>query len=192
MKREVIISKLKRIVSTIETNHELPLIAKELFVFGSTLWKDNPEDLDLILIHDKLSKEASQSMISALMGSGTLPTQKMNRRLKRSNAERIKILYGYSLKDVLSISPIGYYRLYWDRNRPEWRGNLNLDIDDLKEVILKLREIIDKLDQTRSKYQLVLDEIIDKNLVERHVLSEIENYAERKVDEGSKMKKFRF
>jgi len=186
------ISKLKRVVNTIEAKDDLPLIAKELYVFGSTLWKDNPEDLDLILIHEKLSKEAAQSMISALMGYGTLPTQKMNSQLKRSNAERIKILYGNSLEDVLSISPIGYYRLYWSRNRPEWRGNLNLDSDDLKEAILKLREIIDNLDLTRSKYQCVLDEINDKNLVERHVLREIENYAEKKVDEEGKIKNFRF
>jgi hypothetical protein len=192
LKREKILRKLDRIIKTIESEKNLPLRAKEIYVFGSTLWKDEPEDLDFILIHEPLTEEERQRDLSALFGYGTFLFQQMNRRLKRSNAERIKIIYGTSLEKVLSTHPIGYCRLYWSRAKPGWRGSLRMDEKDLKEVIIKLREVIDDLNQARIKYQLTLNEIMTRNLIDWKELFKIESEAEKRANKGQKVFSFRF
>lgn len=192
LKREKIFSKLERIIKTTETEKDLPLRAKEIYVFGSTLWKDNPKDLDLILIHEALTEEEAQREVQVLFGYGTFLFQQMNRRLKRSNAERIKILYGTSLENVLSSHPIGYFRLYWSKAKPGWRGNLEMDKKDLKDAILKLREIIDDLTQARIKYQLTLNEIMAKRKIDWKELMKIEDEAEKRAKDGEKPTRFRF
>jgi len=181
LKREKILAKLERIVKTVETEEDLPLRAKEIYVFGSTLWKDELEDLDLILIHEPPTGEEIQITVKALFGYGTLLCQKMNRRLKRSNTERIQIIYGTSLEDVLSTHPIGYCQLYWSRAKGGWRGDLNISIENLREAILKLRERIDSLQSVIAKYQLVVDEIKARNCIDWKELLEIQKIVEQRA-----------
>jgi len=192
LKREKILGKLERVTKTIETEKDLPLRAKEIYVFGSALWKDNPKDLDLIIIHEEPTDEEGQREVHVLFGYGTFLSQQMNRRLKRSNAERIKIIYGVSLESVLSRQPIGYCRLHWNKAKPGWRGSLELDKKELREVILKLRKTIEDLTEARMKFQLTLYEIMARRRIGREELRKIEDEAEKRYEKGERPRRFRF
>lgn len=184
MKREKLLAKLERVIRTIETEKDLPFHIKEIHVFGSTLWKDEPEDLDLILIHERQTEQEFQRVMSALRGYDTFPFQKMNRRLKRSNAERIKIFYGESLEHIVLRYRIGYCRLYWTEAKPSWRGTLEMSVKDLKEVIIEFRKMIDTLTEAVVKYQITLNVMKARGRIHGKELSEIKDLAEKNAKEG--------
>lgn len=94
MKRADATEKLVRVLRTLDAGTDLPLDVREVHVFGSyAAGAAEPRDLDLVLIFQP-TRESSERDLNALSGSCTSSAQGMNRRLKRSNGERIDIICG--------------------------------------------------------------------------------------------------
>src|SRR6266700_7868621 len=126
MNRDAFVGKLERIITAIQTEKDLPLHVKEIHVFGSfARGKEDPGDLDLILIHETLTRDQEEQEMKAIEGLGTSLEQKMNNRLK-SNRESVDIAYGATLEQVItrfSIKPKIIVKL-WSKDDHQWQVKL--------------------------------------------------------------------
>ena len=122
--------RLQRVIRTLETSDDLPLGATELWIFGSyARGASHPGDLDLILVYQQRPQDVS-AFVRSILGGDTSPEQKMNARLKRSNNERIDIIYATSLERALAEHTIADTPvLIWRRGETDWQ----LRIDSIPE-----------------------------------------------------------
>ncbi len=125
MKREVIVTRLQQIIDTIENAEDLPLDVKEIYIFGSfSRDKEEPGDLDLMMVHEDLTPEQLELTVRAIEGHGTSLEQQMNGRLK-SNRENVDIVYGPNLEGAMSrmrVEP--YVEKIWSKDDHNWREKL--------------------------------------------------------------------
>jgi hypothetical protein len=118
--RDILTEKLVRIIKTIENQTDLPLDPIEIYVFGSYAHgSKNPGDLDLIIVHEKLTRAQEQAQMEALEGHGTTLEQKMRSRLK-GKAEKIDILLGESLGAATQRQSLGYHLKVWSKTDRNW------------------------------------------------------------------------
>jgi predicted polyphosphate/ATP-dependent NAD kinase len=89
------------------------------------------------LIHEPYSEE--QVNLKIAYWDLLYYERKMNKLLK-NNAGKIQILYGISKEDVLRAAPIGFCKLYWSRESPNIRNELNLNENEFVEIIVAFRE----------------------------------------------------
>ncbi len=158
MKREALTEKLARIISQIETQTDLPLDIREVHIYGSYARGDmNPGDLDLVLVHEKLTPEQDKIALDNVFGHGTSLEQKMNGRIK-SARENIDVLYGASFETATSqIFGMGVHFKIWSKEDRDWRAKiaqleslvpeerariLDQEIENLRRSITHLQENI--------------------------------------------------
>lgn len=128
MERDKLIKKIERIINRIEIEEDLPLKIKEVYLFGSFLkGKREPDDVDIILVHEKLSLEQAEENIQAIKGYGTTFEQKMNRRLK-ANAEKMDIVYFTNIEYAKQVYPRIFekYLRIWSTEDKNWKEKLRL------------------------------------------------------------------
>jgi hypothetical protein len=151
MKRDILLSKLERVIETVEKNGNLPLSIKELHIFGSfLLGKENPDDLDLFLIHEEPFEEKLDLYLRGILN------QRMNGILK-GNREGIDIIYNLSLDAAIKhmkVRPSLVVKI-WSKDDHEWKDKLSKalsmtpseKIPILWKEIENLREYIRKLEK---------------------------------------------
>lgn len=137
MRRERWIEKLETIVSRVEAG-QAPARIREIHVFGSfARGALEPNDLDLIVIHDKPSEEILAPLMLAVKSYsyGELDQsckayerfQAAMRRVFRRGGERMDIKLAESLDSAanqLVDVPRGEIRLVWSESEPDWRSHL--------------------------------------------------------------------
>ncbi len=129
----MLLSKLERIINIIERERDLPLDIKEVYTFGSFVrGKEEPGDLDLIMVHSELSPKQAELTARAIEGHGTSLDQQMNGRLK-SNSENIDVVYGTSLEAREKL------RRIQSRSPEEVIGILERELENLREYTRRLQ-----------------------------------------------------
>ena len=137
MTRERWIGKLATIISRIEAG-QAPARIREIHVFGSfARGALEPNDLDLIVIHDQPSEEVMAPLLRAvesysydeldrsLKAHGRF--EAAMRRVFRRGGERMDIKLAESLDSAASQLvdvPRGEIRLVWSESDPDWRSHL--------------------------------------------------------------------
>ena len=166
MKREVLLSKLERVINIIERDRDLPLDIKEVYIFGSFVrGKEEPRDLDLIMVHNELDPKQAELTARSIEGHGTSLDQQMNGRLK-SNSENIDLVYGTSLEAVihlLKVKPSTIEKI-WSKDDRDWREKLRRTqskspeerIGILERELESLREHTQRLQYNLIAYQRVV------------------------------------
>jgi predicted nucleotidyltransferase len=166
LKREVLLSKLERVINIIERDRDLPLDIKEVYIFGSFVrGKEEPGDLDLIMVHSELGPKQAELTARAIEGHGTSLDQQMNGRLK-SNSENIDVVYGTSLEAVihlLKVKPSTIEKI-WSKDDRDWREKLRRiqsrspeeRIGILERELESLREYTRRLQYNLIAYQRVV------------------------------------
>jgi len=166
LKREVLLSKLERVINIIERDRDLPLDIKEVYIFGSFVrGKEEPRDLDLIMVHNELDPKQAELTARSIEGHGTSLDQQMNGRLK-SNSENIDLVYGTSLEAVihlLKVKPSTIEKI-WSKDDRDWREKLRRiqsrspeeRIGILERELEGLREYTRRLQYNLIAYQRVV------------------------------------
>ncbi len=158
MKRSDATRRLQRIVRKLDGDGALPLSAKEIWVFGSySRGASHPNDLDLIVIYEQRPQDVN-AFVRSILGGDTSPEQKMNAHLKRSNNERIDIMYATSLERALAEHTIADTPiLVWRRGDTDWRQRIDSILErpgvtshprpayifDLRRVEARAEELVD-------------------------------------------------
>ena len=156
MDREKVTEKIQTIASRVDSPIHVPFESEyegfplsefftitEIYLFGSSLYKKNPRDIDLVVIHHSsklqsecfrlLSKELRNQPHSYYLDRKWSFDYFLKRNLKR-RMKRIDIHFEESLEETL-LTPKSYV-LVWSRGRPNVRENLRKFWSDQKERIL--------------------------------------------------------
>lgn len=149
LKSDILLTKLEQIINTVENAKDLPLDVKEIYVFGSFIrGKQQPGDLDLVIIHQELTPEQTELTVRAVEGYGTSLEQQMNARLK-SNRESVDIIYGASLEGAMSrmrVKPSA--EKIWSKDDHDWREKLaRLQARPTEEIVRILESELEALRQ---------------------------------------------
>jgi predicted nucleotidyltransferase len=141
LKRDILLTKLQQIINTVENAKDLLLDVNEIYVFGSFVrGKQQPSDLDLVMIHEELTPEQLEFTVRAVEGYGTSLEQQMNGRLK-SNRENVDIIYGASLEAAMSrmrVKPT--VEKIWSKDDHDWGEKLARLQSRPPEEIIRLLE----------------------------------------------------
>ncbi len=136
---------------------------REIHVFGSfARGKDQPGDLDLMMVHEELTREQIETTARAIEGYGTSLEQQMNGRLK-SNRENVDIVYGPSLEAIISrmrVKPSIFERI-WSKDDHHWMEKLvkvqsissEERIGILERDLEHLREYTRRLENNLAAYE---------------------------------------
>ena len=195
MKREVLLSKLERVIDIIERGRDLPLDIKEVYTFGSFVrGKEEPGDLDLIMVHSELSPKQAELTSRAIEGHGTSLDQQMNGRLK-SNSENIDVVYGTSLEAVihlLKVKPSTIEKI-WSNDDRDWQEKLRRIQSRSPEEIIGIleRELENLREYTRRlQYNLIAYQRIVVPKLSGPELTKFHLEIAARVDEIKKNKNF--
>jgi predicted nucleotidyltransferase len=144
----------------VERDRDLPLDIKEVYIFGSFVrGKEEPDDLDLIMVHNELSPKQAELTAGAIEDHGTYLDKQMNGRLK-SNSENIDVVYGTSLEAViqlLKVKPSTIEKI-WSKDDRDWREKLRrIQSRSPEEIIRTLERELENLREytRRLQYNLI-------------------------------------
>jgi len=195
LKREVLLSKLERVIDIIERDRDLPLDIKEVYTFRSFVrGKEEPGDLDLIMVHGELSPKQAELTARAIEGHGTSLDQQMNGRLK-SNSENIDVVYGTSLEAVihlLKVKPSTIEKI-WSNDDRDWREKLRrIQSRSPEEVIGILERELENLREytRRLQYNLIAYQRVVVPKLSGPELTKFHLEIVARVDEVKKNKNF--
>lgn len=129
--------KLRTIMARVEAG-EAPARVREIYVFGSfARGALDPNDLDLIVVHDPPSPELYAAMLAAVESyshddinqhlRAELRFNAAMRRVFRRGSERMDVFTGRSFEDAtwrVTKPPPGEVRLLWSEQDRDWEGKL--------------------------------------------------------------------
>jgi len=165
LKREFLLAELETVITKLETGRDFPLDVREVYVFGSfVLGKDEPEDLDLIMVHGELTTE----QWNQIARGEPSPDQELDRRLK-SNSQNVEIVYGPSIDAIYSRwgwKPSRAVKI-WSKGDRNWKEKLAAaeprSLEERNEILEKeiqsLRQRIRALDENILAWQKALAEV---------------------------------